>query len=157
VVQRQPTYTPPALAPNGLPWPAQTGYFTGLDRLDTGGNSVVTIDNRQTTSNKWVRIFEHHTNRIARNFFLRAGDQFMMDDFSPGEYDVRYLDLTFGGCRESEPFALSEHEERDPPDANGQIRVWAVGTTFDLTLYTVAVGNTRSHEISAARFEGSGR
>lgn len=150
----QPVYTRPALAPNGLPWPAETGYFTGVERLDAGGNSVVTIDNRQTTSDRRVRIFEHSTNRLARDFFLRAGQEFRMDDFKAGEYDVRYEDLTFGGFRESQPFTLTEHEERDPPDADGKIQVWAVSTTFELTLYTVINGNTRSKLISAARFEG---
>jgi hypothetical protein len=153
-MEARPVYARPALAPNGTPWPTESAYLDGLPKRNQGGNSVVTIDNRQTNSDMSVRMFEHRENRLSRAFFIRAGRQFTMDDVSPGEYDIRYQNLTFGTFRESKPFVLTEHEERRPSTDGVRTEIWAVGTTFELTLYTVANGNTRSVEIDRTRFDG---
>jgi hypothetical protein len=126
-------YTRPALAPNRLPWPTQTGYLRGCEQLNKDGESLATIDNRQTMSDMLVKLFDHRTDRLIRIFFLRAGDTFTMKNVSPGEYDIRYKNLDTGLNRESEPVVLAEHTEerrgRDGPE------LWAIGTTFELPLH----------------------
>jgi hypothetical protein len=149
-----PSFVRPALAPNGTPWPKESAYLDGFQKRDQGGSSVVTIDNRQTNSDMSVRMFEHRENRLSRAFFIPAGQQFTMEDVSPGEYDIRYQNLMFGTLRESKPFVLTEHEERRPNADGVRTEIWAVGTTFDLTLYTVTNGNTKSENIDRKRFDG---
>jgi len=58
----QTRYSRPALAPNGRPWPSSSGY---VFEQSEEGNSVVTVDNVQNSSDMLVKLFDRRFKRPA--------------------------------------------------------------------------------------------
>lgn len=137
----------PVLGPtddHGVPFPAKSGYIKGYKPLRIGGYSSVTVDNSQNDSNVFVKLFTLDTKppKAASVFFIRAHDSFTVSDIQPGNYDVRYRDLSSGGLSRTEPFNLKE------------VRT-AGGVNFSritMTLYKVQNGNMQTETISEAEF-----
>lgn len=107
-----PRYVRPALAPNGQPWPVESGYLKGFDQRNGGGRSNLTVDNRNSPSDVVVGVYDHTHDVPARVFFLRAHDQFTAYGFTPGEYDVRYGDLDSGDTFRSDPIEFQEVQDQ---------------------------------------------
>jgi hypothetical protein len=129
---------------HGVPFPAKSGYIRGYKPLRIGGYSSVTVDNSQNTSDVFVKLFTLDTKppKAASVFFIRAHDSFTVSDIQPGNYDVRYRDLSSGGLSRTEPFNLKE------------VRT-AGGVNFSritMTLYKVQNGNMQTEKISEAEF-----
>src|ERR1019366_9413581 len=103
-------YNRPELAPNGQPWPPVSGYLD--QHVDPGGNSAVTVDNTQSSSDMVVKLFDRSSAppKPIRVFFLRAREQFVMEMVAPGSYDIRYRDLDSGLIFKSQPFTLHESQ-----------------------------------------------
>lgn len=155
-----PTPTPkltPKLAPKLAPkpiqcptndpkvtFPTQSGYLKGYPALAVGGYSSVTVDNSQNNSDVFVKLFTLDTTppKAASVFFVRARDTFTVTDIQPGNYDIRYRDLTSCGLSRTEQFNLKE------------VRT-ARGVEFSrlrLTLYKVLDGNMQVQPISENEF-----
>ncbi len=130
---------------NGVPFSTKSGYLKGYPALSLGGYSSVTVDNSQNNSDVFVKLFLLDTTppKAARVFFIRAHDTFTVEDIKPGNYDVRYRDLTSGVLsRIEKPFNLKE------------VRT-ARGVQFSklrLTLYKVDDGNMQIQPISEGEF-----
>lgn len=80
--------------------------------------------------------------KAASVFFIRAHDKFTVEDIQPGNYDIRYRDLSSGTLSRTEPFTLKE------------VRT-ASGVEFSrltLTLYKVQNGNMQTRPISKDEF-----
>jgi hypothetical protein len=141
----RPAYVRPATAPNGAPWPAQSGYVARAQRLNTNGLSAITIDNRQNDADVFVKLIHHkseHERIAVRLFLIRAHDRFRISSVRQGKYDIRYRDLDSGVISKSDPFLLEE-------------RAVAGGTEYSdltLTLYLVRDGNMHMEVISEAEF-----
>jgi hypothetical protein len=133
-----PRYVRPSIAPNGLPWPVVSGYLLGEPQLNEDGESIVTIDNTGRGLDTHVKLYEHGHGIAVRQFLLRAREQFTMMNLRAGTYAIHFKDLDSGDTSESEPFTLRE-------DAHA-------ATTYELTLYTVPNGNTKSHRIDPKDF-----
>jgi hypothetical protein len=128
----------------GHPFPAKSGYLKGYPALSVGGRSSVTVDNSQNSSDVFVKLFTLNTTppKAASVFFIRAHDTFTVTDVQPGNYDIRYRDLTSGGLSRTEQFKLKE------------VRT-ARGVEFSrlrLTLYKVFDGNMQIQPISEDEF-----
>jgi hypothetical protein len=105
----RPRYSRPALAPNGQPWPSTSAYLVGLNEpASADGNSLVTVDNKRNSSDMLVKLFDRRFERptAVKVFFLRAHQQFQMQNLGVGEYDIRYQDLDSGVISQSQPFTL---------------------------------------------------
>lgn len=132
----------PAVAPNGKPWPKTAGYIQGYKRLNTKGLSTVTIDNSVNDADVMGKLYSARSNKAVRCIFIPAYSTFTLADVSPGEYDVRYWDLSSNTHHKSEPFTLTETRQY------GSVFF----DKFTLTLYTVVGGNTRMTNIPASEF-----
>jgi hypothetical protein len=112
-----PAYSRPALAPNGMAWPTKSGYFEGFEQRNTGGRSNLTVDNSKGGSDVVASVYDHTHDQPMRVFFLLAHDQFIVAELTPGDYDVRYLDLSSGSISRSDPIQFWEvhSQEKDGP------------------------------------------
>ena len=93
---------------NGHPFPTQSGYLKGYPALFVGGYSSITVDNSQNNSDVFVKLFSLDTTppKAASVFFIRAREKFTVEDIQPGNYDVRYRDLSSGELLRTESFNL---------------------------------------------------
>ena len=140
----RPVYVRSAAAPNGQPWPVDSGYILGYKRLNTKGLSDVTVDNTLNDSDAFIKLVYHDSSTpiAVRFFFIRAHEQFRLAKVSPGLYDIRYKDLDSGVISKSTPFELKETQVTD-------------GTQYSkirLTLYKVRDGNMAVETISEEEF-----
>jgi hypothetical protein len=144
-------YHRPALAPNGQPWPTTSGYFG--EQSSASGNSLVTVDNTQNSSDMLVKLCKSHSRPCSaiRVFFLRAYERFKLENVEPGDYDIRYKDLDSDVISKSEQFALKERQE-DIQEPDGGVLHRTHSTEYDLTLYKVVDGNTHSEIIGPDEF-----
>jgi len=149
-IPAKPRCARPAVAPDGQPWPATSGYVSGS--VGPIGHSTVTADNSQSRSDMLVKLFVRQLERPAatRVFFLRAHEQFTLNNVAAGEYDIRYQDLDSCTIWKSEPFSLEEHQEtiRLPDRVNRRLH----STAYSLTLYEVPNGNTQPEIIGPDDF-----
>lgn len=129
---------------HGHPFPAKSGYLKGYPALSIGGYSSITVDNSQNDSDVFVKLFTLDTSppKSASVFFIRAHDTFTVTDIQPGNYDVRYRDLTSGTLSRTEQFNLKEVRT-----ARG-----VEFSKYSLTLYKVLDGNMQIQPISEDEF-----
>lgn len=140
----KPTYTRPALAPNGSPWPGFASYINGYEVLHNDGLSTVTVDNSQNDSDVFVKLVSLSGSQAypVRQFYIPAFGKFTVDKVTAGSYDVRYRDLSNGGLSRSEPFSLEETATYN-------------GTQYSnitMTLYKVLNGNMQTYGLSESEF-----
>jgi hypothetical protein len=140
----KPTYTRPAMAPNGAPWPSRASYVADYPVLSTDGLSEVTVDNGQNSSDVFVKLVSLDGSKAfpVRQFFIPAHDRFMLDHVSPGNYDVRYRDLSSGGLSRSEAFLV----EQEPTYDGTQY------SSITMTLYKVQGGNFQTYDLAESEF-----
>lgn len=140
----KPNYVRPATAPNGVSWPSIASYIASYPKLNTGGLSSVTVDNKQNDSDVFVKLVsiaatESHPVRV---FFIPASGKFKISGIKPGLYDIRYRDLTTGGLARSDSFTLEEVSTDS-------------GTRYSdmtMTLYKVRNGNMQTYGLSESEF-----
>lgn len=134
----------PPLAPNGLPWPTRAGYLDGVAVGNAEGNSALTLDNSNNAFDVFAKLVstDGTSDMAVREFFIPAGERFMMTGITQGEYDVRYKNLDTGNIYKSQTFDLSEHLSESGIEYSD----------VHITLYTVPGGNMRPAPISEAQF-----
>lgn len=137
-------YARPATAPNGSPWPTHAGYVKGYPIDNAGGRSEVTVDNTQNDADVFVKLvsLEGETAFPVRQFYIRAGAEFTMNKVSPGQYDLRYLDLESGGMTRSESFEVKERRTETGIEYS----------SLTMTLYKVQDGNFQTYPLCADEF-----
>ena len=124
--------------------PTRSGYIVGEDKLQGEGLSTVSIDNGQNQSDVLVKLVRLELGQAypVRTFFISAGDKFVVEDVSPGQYDVRYLDRESGSIAKSTTFNLNQWDTFDGIQYD----------TIEMTLYQVAGGNMRTTRIPISEF-----
>ena len=142
----KPKYLRPASAPNAQSWPHASGYVKGYPKLFTNGLSTVTMDNTQTGSDVFIKLFhiDGKTNTPVRFFFVKAGEKFTVRNIRAGHYDIRYKNLDNGTFSRSQEFNLDEVK-----DGTGRVR----HSKIELTLGKAPHGNMKTYEISEDAFE----
>lgn len=137
-------YIRPNAAPNGQPWPVSAGYVKGYQRLHADGLSTVTVDNSQNNSDVFVKLVSLDGAQAypVRQFYIPAFNSFALKKVTPGNYDIRYRDLSNGGLSRSEAFSVKE-----TPTSDG-IRY----SNTTMTLYKVQHGNMQTYGLSEGEF-----
>lgn len=137
-------YLRPELSPNGRPWPVGAGYLAGEPQTNMAGRSELTIDNLQNDSDVFVKLVSlaDKIARPARQVYIPAHTQFTIKSIQPGDFDVRYRDLTSGVLSQSAPIHLTETQTARGIEYN----------VVTLTLYKVHNGNMASHKLREDQF-----
>ena len=137
-------YQRAAEAPNGRPWPEQTGYVDGYERRNASGLSEVTIDNTGNNADMFAKLMSLDGPQAypVRVVFVRAHTRFKLTDINSGTYDLRYRNLGDGRLSRSQFFTLEE-----VPTANGMRQ-----SSVNLTLYETHNGNIQTYGLAEAEF-----
>lgn len=88
------------VAPNGEPWPAQSGYLNGVPVENQGSAMQIVIDNSANTSPVLVKLVDMERHANARQVYVQANDTLTVDNLAAGKYEVRYQNIVVGGTRE---------------------------------------------------------
>jgi hypothetical protein len=113
----EPVHIRPLESPNGLPWPGNSSELQGYVRRFNDGSARLVIDNRFGRSDVFAKVFRASVDGLepACHVFVRNGDQLLLDQLRPGEYEVRYLTLDTGQTLRSQPVFLGERQADAPP------------------------------------------
>jgi hypothetical protein len=84
-------------APNGEPWPVQSGYIEGYPVGNNGNEMQVLVDNSGNGSPVLVRIYDLDRNSNVRHAYVQARATLMIDKLAAGKYEVRYQNIHVGG------------------------------------------------------------
>ncbi|MDM5175878.1 J domain-containing protein [Massilia sp. DJPM01] len=87
------------IAPNGEPWPAQSGYVDGFPIGNQGPETQISIDNTRNGSPVLVKIFDLDRRSNVRHVYVQARDTFVADRLAAGKYEVRYQNVDVGGSQ----------------------------------------------------------
>jgi hypothetical protein len=87
------------VAPNGDPWPPQSGYIDGFPVGDLGEEMQVLVDNSSNPSPVLVKIFDLERRSNVRHAYVLGRAKFLIDRLSAGKYEVRYQNILLGGAR----------------------------------------------------------
>lgn len=89
--------------------PLSTGYLPNKSIGSKGGYSTITLRNN-STSNFHVKLYEHVAGNwvLSREAYLKANEEFTMDDIAPGEYEMRRMDVQTKLASKSKTFTLEE-------------------------------------------------
>ena len=83
-------------APNGEPWPAQSGYVDGYPLANQGGEMQVTVDNGANSSPVFVKVFDLEHGRNVRHAYIKPHETLTIDQLAVGKYEVRYQNIEVG-------------------------------------------------------------
>ena len=133
--------TPPPPIPS-VYLPLNTGYLPEKEIKDKNGYSELTLKNN-SDSNFHVKLYYWYSGKwlLSREAYLKAQEEFTMKDLSPGEYEVRRMDVQTKNATKSETFTLEEIEKQNRVEYS----------TMVLT-FNAYRGNSRIIPISAKEF-----
>ncbi|PLY39908.1 molecular chaperone DnaJ [Janthinobacterium sp. ROICE36] len=78
------------VAPNGEPWPAQSGYVDGFPISNKGDELALTIDNSSNAAPVFVKLYDTERRSNVRYLYILANDKLLVEQLSAGKYEVRY-------------------------------------------------------------------
>ena len=96
--------SPTLVAPNGEPWPGQSGYVDGFPVGNKGEDMQLTLDNGGNASAVFIKVYDLERHANVRYAFVQAHDKLVVDQLSNGKYEIRYQNIDLGpgknGCAE---------------------------------------------------------
>lgn len=87
------------VAPNGEPWPAQTGYIDNYPVGNRGEEMQLTVDNTGNTSPVFVKVVDLERRANVRHVYVQANDAMLIDKLAAGRYELRYQNINIGGTQ----------------------------------------------------------
>jgi len=84
------------LAPNGEPWPAQSGYVDGFPIGNRGDDMQLSLDNAANDSAVFIKVYDLDRKSNVRYVFVQAHDTLLVDKLTTGKYEIRYQNLDAG-------------------------------------------------------------
>ena len=87
------------VAPNGDPWPGQSGYIDGYPVGNQGDEMQVLVDNSNNASPVLVKIYDLDRRSNVRHAFVLGRAKFLIDKLTAGKYEVRYQNILMSGAR----------------------------------------------------------
>jgi len=92
----------PRVAPNGEPWPAQSGYVDGFPVANKGEDMQLTLDNSGNASPVFIKVYDMERRSNVRYAYVQPHDKLVVDQLSNGKYEIRYQNLNLdpeqAGC-----------------------------------------------------------
>ncbi|MYM96534.1 J domain-containing protein [Duganella vulcania] len=102
------------VAPNGEPWPTQSGYMTGFPVANRGDDMQLTLDNAGNASAVFIKIYDTERHSNVRYAYVQAHDKLVVDKLANGKYEIRYQNLDVGanqsGCAPASRTAAAKAE-----------------------------------------------
>jgi hypothetical protein len=90
------------VAPNGEPWPTQSGYVEGFPVAAKGDDMQLTVDNASNASAVFIKVYDMERHANVRYAFVQAHDKLVVDKLLSGRYEIRYQNIDLGanqaGC-----------------------------------------------------------
>ncbi|GAB3469370.1 J domain-containing protein [Massilia terrae] len=84
------------VAPNGDPWPVQSGYLTGYPVGNMGDEMQVVVDNSANPSPVFVKIYDLDRGSNVRHAYVQPRGRLVIDKLAAGKYEVRYQNILAG-------------------------------------------------------------
>lgn len=81
------------LAPNGEPWPTQSGYVEGFPVAAKGEDLQLTLDNSSNASSVFIKVYDMDRHTNVRYAYVQAHDKLVLDRLLTGRYEIRYQNL----------------------------------------------------------------
>lgn len=88
------------VAPNGEPWPAQSGYLDSFPVANQGSAMQITVDNSANGSPVLVKVVDMDKRITVRHLFVLQNEAMTIDNLAAGRYEVKYQNIKVGGTRE---------------------------------------------------------
>lgn len=131
-------------APNGQLYPISADYIDGYPKLNNDGHSILTIDNSKNHSPIFGKLYylDSINPYPVRHVYIPPGEGLNVRNLSPGNYDLRYKDLSSGQIFKTEAFEAQEFENNYETSFS----------EIEMTIYKVANGNMHTYEISESEF-----
>jgi hypothetical protein len=99
------------VAPNGEPWPTQSGYVEGFPVAAKGDDLQLTVDNAGNASAVFIKVYDMDRHANVRYAFVQAHDKLVVDKLLSGRYEIRYQNVDLGanqtGCAQRKTAAAS--------------------------------------------------
>ena len=103
------------LAPNGEPWPRQSGYIEGFSVGNRGDDMQLMLDNANNASAVFIKVYDVDRRANVRYAYVQAHDKLMVDQLANGKYEIRYQNLDSGAsCAAQGARAPSRTAAADP-------------------------------------------
>ncbi|MFC5513067.1 J domain-containing protein [Massilia jejuensis] len=90
--------TTPA-APNGEPWPEQSGYISGYPLGNSGREMTVVVDNSANPNPVFVKIHDLDRGSNVRHAYVLGSGMLTIDGLAAGKYEVRYQNVVGSALR----------------------------------------------------------
>lgn len=87
------------VAPNGEPWPANSGYIEGFTIGNRGDDIQLMLDNANNASAVFIKVYDVERRANVRYAYVQAHDKLMVDKLSNGKYEIRYQNVDPGANR----------------------------------------------------------
>lgn len=87
------------VAPNGDPWPLQSGYLAGYPVGNMGDEMQLVVDNGANPSPVFVKIYDLDRNSNVRHVYVQPHGRLVIDKLAAGKYEVRYQNILAGAAR----------------------------------------------------------
>lgn len=84
-------------APNGVPWPAASGYIDGYPIGNNGEEMQVMVDNTANSSPVFVKVYDLDRRSNVRHVYVLAHESLAIEKLAAGKYEVRYQNIEAGG------------------------------------------------------------
>jgi curved DNA-binding protein CbpA len=85
------------VAPNGEPWPSQTGYLQGFPVRNQGDDMHLTVDNAKNALPVFVTVYDLDRRANVRYGFILPHEKLAMERLSAGKYEVHYQNVDLSG------------------------------------------------------------
>jgi hypothetical protein len=85
------------VAPNGEPWPTQSGYVEGFPVMSKGQDMQLTLDNSANAFPVFIKVYDIERHANVRYVFVQAHDKFDVEQLTNGRYEIRYQNIDLAG------------------------------------------------------------
>lgn len=87
------------VAPNGEPWPQESGYVDGFPVGNQGSGMQIVLDNAANPSPVLVKVYDLERGANVRHVYLLANQSMTVENLAAGKYEVRYQNVEAGGSQ----------------------------------------------------------
>ena len=87
-------------APNGEPWPQESGYVEGFPVGNQGKDMQIVLDNSVNVSPVLVKVYDLERRSNVRHVYVLPNQSLTVENLAAGKYEVRYQNIEVGGSRD---------------------------------------------------------